>query len=175
LTHVMLDLETMGTRAGCAILSIGAVVFEPRNGSLRDEFYQSVFLEGQDKLGLHTSDSTLKWWNAQSEEARKVLTCPDRMELGSALDKFQEWLPINAYVWGNGADFDNPILAAAYAAFNMPQPWKPYNGRCYRTIKNLAPDLKLARSGTHHNALDDAKSQAEHIMAVAMRCNLTLA
>ena len=63
---------------------------------------------------------------------------------------------------GNGADFDLPILAAAYAAVGLSVPWKPYNGRCYRTLKNLAPVVKLARPGTHHNALDDARTQAVH-------------
>jgi hypothetical protein len=70
-------------------------------------------------------------------------------------------------VWGNGADFDNPILAVAYRrTIFSGQPWKPYNGRCYRTVKNQFQDVKLVRTGTHHNALDDARSQATHLVEI---------
>jgi inhibitor of KinA sporulation pathway (predicted exonuclease) len=30
----------------------------------------------------------------------------------------------------------------------------------------LRPSIKLERVGTHHNALDDAKSQALHLMKI---------
>jgi exodeoxyribonuclease VIII len=76
--------------------------------------------------------------------------------------------PKDFLVWGNGADFDLPILSAAYVAagFGGP-PWKPYNGRCYRTLKNLRPDVpRPERRGTAHNALDDAVFQAEHAIAL---------
>ena len=32
----------------------------------------------------------------------------------------------------------------------------------YRTLKNLLPYIEMERVGEHHNALDDAKSQALH-------------
>jgi inhibitor of KinA sporulation pathway (predicted exonuclease) len=82
---------------------------------------------------------------------------------------------VGALVWGNGADFDNPILAAAYRATGISQGWKPYNGRCYRTIKNLAPQVRLVRTGTHHNALDDARAQAQHLLDIVEYTSLTLA
>jgi exodeoxyribonuclease VIII len=65
-------------------------------------------------------------------------------------------------VWGNGSDFDNAILAACYAAVGQPLPWDFWHNRCYRTLKALRPELKLQRQGTYHNALDDAKTQAQH-------------
>jgi len=77
-------------------------------------------------------------------------------------------------VWGNGADFDLPILAAAYKAAGGPPPWKPYNGRCYRTLKNLAPSIKLERQGTHHQALDDAVCQAKHLIKIVEHLGITL-
>lgn len=67
-------------------------------------------------------------------------------------------------LWGNGSDFDNVILASAYRSCNLEVPWKFWNNRCYRTVKALRPDIKIHRSGTYHNALDDAVSQAEHLM-----------
>ena len=57
-------------------------------------------------------------------------------------------------------------LSDAYDRAQLPRPWKYYNDRCYRTVKNLRPDVPMIRGGTHHNALDDAKSQATHLMAI---------
>lgn len=39
--------------------------------------------------------------------------------------------------------------------------------RCFRTLKNLWPHIEPAkRTGTHHNALDDAIWQTEHIFTI---------
>lgn len=70
--------------------------------------------------------------------------------------------PERAHIWGNGADFDNVILTNAYRAVGISRPWEPYHDRCYRTLKNLRRDIHLYRTGTHHNALYDAITQAEH-------------
>jgi inhibitor of KinA sporulation pathway (predicted exonuclease) len=44
--------------------------------------------------------------------------------------------------------------------------YKFWNERCYRTVKNQYPDVKLTRTGTYHNALDDARTQAEHLVQI---------
>ena len=98
----------------------------------------------------------------QSREARDLFNASPAWPLDAALRAFAQFVKGAAGVWGNGADFDNPILAAAYRRLNMPLPWGAYAGRCYRTLKSLRPDIRLERQGTHHNALDDAVSQAEH-------------
>lgn len=167
--HVMLDLETLGLRAGCPVLSIGAVTMD--NQAL--EFY-SVAHRNQSDIDLYADLATVAWWTAQSDEAKKVLSTPHTMTIRGLLREFSAWLPNDACVWGNGADFDLPILAEAYVRAGMPVPWKPFNGRCYRTIKNLAPHIKLVRSGTHHNALDDAKSQALHMAEIVKALGLVL-
>jgi inhibitor of KinA sporulation pathway (predicted exonuclease) len=47
----------------------------------------------------------------------------------------------------------------------MQAPWKFYNDRCYRTLKAMYPHIKMPkRTGTHHNALDDAISQVNHLI-----------
>jgi exodeoxyribonuclease VIII len=65
-------------------------------------------------------------------------------------------------IWSCGADFDLPILNHLYAVTGKQAPWKYANSRCYRTLKNLATGVEMERSGVHHNALADAKSQAAH-------------
>lgn len=164
--HVMLDLETLGTRAGCVVLSIGAVYFDANKG-LGDEFYTVISRPASVDLGLHEDPDTIAWWAKRTEEARKVLAAAEAADAPhpmAALLLLNEFLgrSTNVKVWGNGADFDNPILAAVYHAAGVKQGWGPWNGRCYRSLKNFAPGPSFKRVGTYHHALDDAKSQALH-------------
>ncbi len=71
------------------------------------------------------------------------------------------------YVWSHGANFDEPLWTAAAAAVGQGVPWKFWNVRCTRTafdLRNFDPK-SIAREGTHHNALDDAKHQARCVQA----------
>ena len=174
----MVDLETCGVRAGCAILSIGAVAFDHTKDKLGKEFYQVISLQSCIDAGLHIYQPTMDWWKQQSPEARKVLTLAEGkskqvLPLLDALTKFNTFLnqfkPLK--VFGNGADFDNAILISAYNSVAIKQGWGAYSGRCYRTIKSeVMPDIKMPeRVGTHHNALDDAKIQALHQMIIMRR------
>jgi exodeoxyribonuclease VIII len=172
---VMIDLETMGTRAGCAILSIGAVAFG-REG-IGAEFYEVVNLASCE--GLFVDEGTAAWWAKQSKEAREVLRLSSlkrrSLPLPKALGKFREYVrgvSVDSRAWGNGADFDLPILAAAYASIGEDAPWPPFNGRCYRTLKGLAREVRIERGGTHHNALDDARTQALHLIQILKKLNL---
>ena len=169
---VMLDLETLGTRPGCPVLSIGAVFFDPDNDGLGAEFYRVISLSSCMEAGLTPEAGTLGWWMQQSSAAQAVLvaataelkTAPTLSEALWDFDAFLKtgYEAAKVRVWGNGSDFDNAILSECFAAADIPQPWKFYNNRCYRTLKGLFPGVKLERQGTYHNALDDAKSQAVH-------------
>lgn len=164
--NVMVDLETLGTVPGCAILSIGAVFFDVESG-LGAQFYTPVHRESCKKLKLWEDPDTIAWWERQNHKAKRLLkevekdTTPHLKDALKRLDEFikQE---TSVKVWGNGADFDNPILAVAHHKAKLKQCWGAWNGRCYRTLKNIAPGPKLERVGTYHHALDDAKSQALH-------------
>lgn len=178
----MTDLETLGTVPGCAILSIGAVRFDYKTGKLGDEFYIVVDRQSCADAGLHEDPGTLAWWAKQSEAARRVLRYASDEEEGAtpladALEQFNAWIKKvpGTRIWGNGADFDNPILACAYKAVGMKQGWAPFNGRCYRTVKNMYPQTAMGkRIGTYHNALDDAKNQALHLMEIVENHSLVL-
>ena len=161
MNNVMLDLETMGNSTNAAIIAIGAVRFS--NGEITDEFYTVVDLASSISAGLEMDPSTVLWWMKQSDEARAQFERKGA-SLTEALEEFSNWIGEDAKVWGNGASFDNAILSNAYRKSDIEQPWKFWNDRCYRTVKNLFPKKKLERAGVHHNAVDDAKSQANHLM-----------
>ena len=166
----MADLETGGKRPGCVIFSIGAVYFSP-NG-LFAEIYTVVSSKDCVKQGLKFDPETMKWWNSQTPEARAVVTQAEQstVTLKSALNDFTEFLKKHdgtakaVKLWGCGPSFDNVIITAAYHAIKQEPPWLYWNDRCYRTLKALSdPSIKVDRSGgTYHNALDDAKAQADH-------------
>ncbi|MBK0004878.1 3'-5' exonuclease, partial [Erwinia sp. S38] len=47
MNHLMIDLETMGNKPNAAIVSIGAVFFEPDSGEIGNTFYSNVQLESE--------------------------------------------------------------------------------------------------------------------------------
>ncbi len=162
MNKVMIDLETMGTASTSAIIALGAVRFDTE---IREKFYEIIDLESCVKLGLTIDPSTVVWWMQQNEQARKEFT-REGLVLPVALLRFSQWLGKDAEVWGNGSDFDNVILANAYKKCGIEQPWKFYNNRCYRTVKNMNRSVKMQRTGTYHRAIDDAKSQAKHLIRI---------
>jgi len=172
--NLMVDLETLGTRPGCVVLSIGAVWFD--HTGLGEPFHTVISRDSCKEHGLFEDEDTLAWWARQSEQAKATLNeaTGGGVLLPRALQDFQDFVKqqTSVKVWGNGADFDNPILSAAYHAAGMKQAWTAYNGRCYRTLKNLFPDVKMERGGIHHNALDDAISQAKHAVAILQHAKL---
>ncbi len=116
----------------------------------------------------------MDWWIGQSEEAKTVFTDPNAVTIDKALLTFTQWILKdvhdikNVRMWGNGAGFDNVILSTAYQLCAMMQPWRFYNDRCYRTVKSLYPAVSFRRIGVHHNALADAESQADHLLAMGI-------
>lgn len=167
----MIDLETMDTRPTAAIVSIGAVKFNSE--IVVDDFYAVIDLENCVDHGLTMSASTVQWWLSQPNKTDTFDSNKSDL-LSPVLKEFASWIGQGARVWGNGADFDNVILRNAYGACDLPLPWAYYSNMCYRTIKNLAPDIKMERTGIHHNALDDARSQALHLIAICDHLGIQL-
>jgi DNA polymerase III epsilon subunit-like protein len=173
--EIMVDLETMGTDSWSPVIAIGAVRFVAGPMQAMEPFYQAITLESCMKVGLRASADTIKWWMKQKPEAQAVFEDPNAVELPLALDSFTDWInsrPDN--LWGNSAAFDLGLLKDAYKACGKEAPWQFYRERCYRTLKGLPgmDRFKLSRTGTHHNALDDAISQAHHCRDMLMHMGL---
>lgn len=167
MTDIMLDLETMGSGSNSAIIAIGAVKFGSKG--LGEEFYQVVDLQSCVNAGLVMDPGTVLWWMKQSEAARKEFERKG-VKLFEALSAFNEFLGNESEskirLWGNGADFDNVILANAYRALREPTPWSFWNNRCYRTMKNVFSGVPYTKPAVAHNALEDAKAQALHLVQI---------
>ncbi|MEZ8855570.1 3'-5' exonuclease [Vibrio atlanticus] len=177
-THVMLDLETMGNGSNAAIVSIGAVVFNPSNGQLGAEFEEVINLNS----AAYYSDidaPTVTWWLSQGDEARAIfLKETPKSSLKDALLEFNQWLADlgeskDICLWGNGAGFDNVILMNSFKATRIRPNFIHWNDLDVRTIVRMGRDIlginpkeTLVREGVHHSALDDAKFQAQYVSVI---------
>lgn len=166
--HAMPDLETVGTGSRAPIIAIGAVAFDPIAGTLGSEFYVNVDLQSCLDVGAVVDGGAFYFWLQQTEAARRALY-GDRVPIQLALQWYSTWLKglkereeQRVLMWGNGAGFDNVILENHYAMCGMEPPWKFYENRCFRTLRQEYPDIEMVRIGEAHNALDDAKTQANH-------------
>lgn len=163
--HIMIDLETMGTRPAAPIVSIGAVKFDKEG--LHGDFYTNVDLTDALKHGGVVDGDTFMWWMSQSDEARWALLGPTKYVCEALVALFDFLGAGGAHiegVWGNSSTFDNVILRETATRAGIDLPWPFYKDKCYRTVSRMYPGIMLDRSGTHHNALDDARTQAKHLI-----------
>jgi hypothetical protein len=167
MAHVMIDLETWGRVPGCAIRSIGAVVFDADENILGERFYRNIDDASCEALGLTKDPETVQFWAEQSKAAQDALL-DNCVPLAEALADFHKWFGNvgGVQVYGHGASFDPPILEAAFNACLLEAPWKFWDVRCCRTILAMANRKPDRRStDVHHNALHDAEAQARAVMA----------
>lgn len=148
LQHIMLDTETLGTREGAVVLSVGAVAFsllenQPNdyNDLVLNGFYVKFSVQDQVKnYGRRIDDDTLNWWKSQGEEAQKVLK-PSQHDASmvDGLNSFNDWIKQlpgykykTSYVWSRGTYFDFPKLESMYDQAGI----KPgYNGWKIRDVR----------------------------------------
>lgn len=187
--HIMVDLETLGTAPGSAILSIGAVYFEPAGAALpplaempeRHRFYQTVDLQSAVDHGLTIDAGTVMWWLGQEAGARAALTEQKPLELSHTLRMFNSFVSSLCHpmadegrggppvIWGHGAAFDPVLLEAAYRACRFEPPWSYKNIRDTRTLFGLVGKPHI---GNDHHALRDAWAQARAVQQAMERISV---
>jgi hypothetical protein len=170
MTDVMIDIETLSTNSNAIILTIGAVKFN-RNTELPcledcDTFYRRINIDSCKILGMHSDNTTEKWWYTQDEKTRyEALLNPDRQSITNVLLDFSKWYKGSKYIWGHGDDFDCVILNNAYKASKIKAPWQFWNTRDTRTVFDLANihinDISVTEA---HHALHDAYRQVKCIL-----------
>jgi DNA polymerase III epsilon subunit-like protein len=160
--HTMIDLETLGTRPGCAIFSLGAVKFDPDIGQQGPTFYSVIHLKSCYDVGLRADPDTVYWWLGQSKEAQAALF-ENRITLAATLANFHGYFQGSERVWSHGATFDVPILEAAYFALKGKPPWTYKQARDTRTLFDLAGPFERTKPEIPHHALYDAVAQAKDV------------
>jgi exodeoxyribonuclease VIII len=178
-SHLMIDIESMGTHANAPIVSIGAVLFDPATGQQGAEFYKAISLKSAMAWGAEPEAETILWWLKQSAEARSAIAMDDTIPLDDALLQLTEFIcenaangPGNVEVWGNGATFDNVIVRNSYERTGLDCPWHYSKDRDVRTVVTMGksvgcdPRYQIPFEGDVHNALADARHQARYVSAI---------
>lgn len=164
-THLMLDVETLGTRVGAIVTSAALVRFT-------DEASTTVNLNTaeQANMGLHQDESTLAWWRQQSPEAQAA-AWSNPIPVRPALEHLAAWIQWatqgqDFLIWCHGATFDCPLLEEVYRRAGVPCPWPFWAVRDTRTLYDLAGiDVKAYAVPPPHVALNDAIGQTRAAVA----------
>lgn len=161
---LMIDVETLGSRPGSVILSIGAVYFDAETGELGKEFYAAIKPSSCIEAGLTTDIETMLWWMNQPPEAQDAAFSGDRF-LAGALGEFGLFAVSGqpSRVWAKPPSFDLVLLEAAMRACKLSPPWHFRTHRDCRTLFDIT-GVSQPTVGVAHNALDDAKSQAAGVI-----------
>lgn len=174
-THVMIDIETLGTGFDSVVASIGAVQFNPDTGHVGNGRNWLVSVEDSARLGFKVDCETIDWWKRQPEAARKQLDGEQLVR--SVTLELLDWLnklcdKDDLIVWGNGPTFDLAILRNLFEQMDYDLPWHYWNERCVRTqvevgrLLGIDPKKTLEFDGVQHVALDDAKHQARYVSVI---------
>lgn len=175
-TDIMVDIETFGTDSDAAMVSIGAVKFNPHTLDTYDSIVSEPercftgYFNPQEVLdaGMTVTGKTLFWWLDQSPDARKALTgnVARQQKATSLLLQLSSFCGGSKGLWGNASVFDNVIVRNTYRKFGVPFTLPYQADKCYRTVINLIPKGKrpeFIRYGIHHEPLSDAITQAIHL------------
>ena len=162
----MIDIETLSTTPNALILTIGAVIFNPKDDIIplkdMETFYKRVDIDSCKVLDLDIDKNTLKWWKDQSKEARfEVFENKDRESIKDILIELADFIKNCKYIWSNSPNFDCVIIENVYRKLDMEIPWKFWNLRDTRTVYALA-NLRLkdfCGKNVAHNALEDCYTQ----------------
>jgi hypothetical protein len=180
-THLMLDIESIGTRPGAVILSCAFVRFS-------DEAHMTLNLSipDQEALGLEKDPATEAWWRDQEAKhpGAWAAATSDPTPLAGALLYIADWLnwargTDDMQIWCHGATFDAPLLSEVYRRAAIVCPWQFWQVRDTRTLYDLA----LIRKEDYavpppHIALNDAIGQtraANAALAILARAHAGVA
>lgn len=179
--HFMVDIETLSTAVNAAVLSIGAVEFDPMSGKIEREFYHELDLS--DQTNRHIDANTVQWWVKQclvNTDNIEFLSKNNREkdavayvlhELGAFINGGKEYAMtrVEGYekiaLWACDPDFDIAILADLYKEHNLPVPWKFSEPKSVRTVRMLTQlaGMKIPTQEVDHNALNDCIRQAKEV------------
>jgi len=173
LSDIMIDLETLATSPNAAVLTIGAVKFDPFNNDMDNpncqKLYLRVDLDSCDEFGLEVNEDTIAWWANQSKEAQEEAFTPDgRIHVRDAFNQLYKFCWGAKRVWSHGASFDTVICENIFKKLNKACPWKFWEVRCTRTLFDIGINPERPPVLKHH-ALEDAWNQTIGVQNVFQR------
>lgn len=175
--HLMLDLETLSTRANAVILECGYAVFETNGEGAQQSGRWNLRLEEQiDSVFMlrDISTGTLQWWLNQSKEAQDgAFRGMPKFTIQEFLAAFRHEIPwhnIQA-VWCKGLDFDLPMLEDLHKQYGENVPWHYRMPRDMRTLTWLAgiSSADHVKPTLAHSAESDCIAQVKTVQMALKR------
>lgn len=166
--HLMIDIETLGTKSNSVILSIAAVNFDLETGTSASIFNRRIDIQSCLDFGLELDSKTLQWWLNKVPSRICVDAFAGTTPLANALVDFFAYCKNlrqdNLEVWGNSARFDLGLIENAATKACMLLPWQYYNERDVRTLVSFAPNIKKETDfiGEKHNPVHDCLHQIKY-------------
>lgn len=164
---IMIDMETLDTNPYCVILTIGAVLFDPRGNGVLSKLELKPTIEDQIEIYDRTiNEATLIWWSEQNKQALDEAFSEDgRLPFKECMEKLYKFCWNRRAVWSNGASFDIVIAECSFKQALVekpnPIPWPLWAIRDTRTLFEIAGvSLKDGGHVTSHKAVEDAERQA---------------
>jgi len=139
MTHLLTDIETLGTRPGHVVLSAAFVRFTDEASCTLN-----LSVPDQEALGLVIDPETHAWWGMQPPEAWQAATA-NPTPLRQALEYFATWIswatngaaPGDWNIWCRGF-MDTPMLREVYRRAGVPCPWQHWQEESSRSMQKLA-------------------------------------
>lgn len=168
----MLDFETLDIADCPVILSMGAVVFNEQG--IVDCISEKIDTRSCIELGCTISDNTIAWWDKQSKEARDA-AWGGKTNIGYAMGMLVDFYKKHECkeIWSAGALADIRWTNNILIKLDLEKPWEFYQEMCFRTFRKYMHQIDFEKSGTAHNALDDAINQAKYWIAAYHYANCT--
>lgn len=177
LSHVVIDIETLGLGLRPVIIAIGAVALD-EHYEVIGRFYRAI--RGDDQPGRTLDYDTVQWWALKtSPAAREAVFHADAYALRRAVVNFVDWVMpdpdlmscANVQFWGKGPEFDNVIWRDAIACYDdsdfLSKVWTYRNNQSLRTVELMVKSLGLTivapDTGIEHHALCDAEWEAAYL------------
>lgn len=188
--HIMIDLETLSNRpSGGAIMSIGAVPFNPYVGPLvdcskplpmknmfEDEFYVIIDIGDSTDRGLKIEDDVRAWWMMPDriDEYLRMVNYKDAVSIVYAFLLLEEFVNKHGvqdaivYPWSHGSMYDMAVIFEAYnwvAELGVANPFSHKYVMDTRTVIKthhdiLGYDTPWPDAQMKHHPIDDARRQA---------------
>lgn len=169
---LMIDLETLSLHSTAFVTQVGIALYDfHKNQSVLSAGY-NVHAIGQENS--HVSESTIAWWNTQSQDARNavfgstnnIVAATELLRILQLIDC--EFQPL---IWAGPAMFDLPILTNLLGS----RAWNYSRERDFSTIRKLFDPNQTLRPefiGEAHVAVDDALHQMQYLVALHQKYNV---
>ncbi|MCT7633891.1 3'-5' exonuclease [Aliarcobacter butzleri] len=170
MNHIMIDIETLGTNSNALVVSISAVIFDMSSNAIGDTFEVGLNEQQQLEKGAIIDQSTVDWWDKQSDEAKTMLNRLQKIDVEFALNEFNNWIknnfsaPSKIKLWGNGATFDNVIVRNLFERHGIDFIIPYYADKDVRTLAYVAKvnTFSYKFEGVKHYGIDDCMHQIKY-------------